>query len=439
MPDTESQAAAGPSSTGGAGQSLAQHLGDVISALTDFRNTVDSPKRQNLLNALRQVQAEASAKDTRMGATVEATAMAIAGLPSAGKLAESIGVREIPGFGPYEALDHQWAESVLNYYRTGKNRVPFPTHQARGVNPVQDLVADAEIKIAIAGDSGADQRVTPPAAIAALMRAKNPHYTIHLGDVYYSGLESEEHNSFLRFWPEGNTGTYTLNSNHEMYCGGIGYFNVLLANQTFKSQQGLSYFALKNDHWLIIGLDTAYFAYYQSLLYEEGALAEPDLRKQPDGLVQLQWFREVLARNPLRRVILLSHHDGFDVNPATGAVTRKPLYQQVTGEMRQVQDWWWYFGHVHAPIVYRRLFFNNNSSLSARCVGHGAVPYEPFPRDLERLGDGEVMVTWAETDFARNGGDSRRAPNGFLLLTLKGAEIREEFYDELGRLRWSNF
>ena len=48
-------------------------------------------------------------------------------------------------------------------------------------------------------------------------------------------------------------------------------------------------------------------------------------------------------------------------------------------------------------------------------------------------------MQWSETDLARNGGDSRRAPNGFLLLTLKGAEIKEEFYDELGRQRWSNF
>ena len=61
---------------------LAQHLGDLIDHLTDFRNTVDSPKRRNLLNALRQVQAEAKAQNTAMGASVPETAMAIAGLPS---------------------------------------------------------------------------------------------------------------------------------------------------------------------------------------------------------------------------------------------------------------------------------------------------------------------------------------------------------------------
>jgi hypothetical protein len=419
--------------------SLAQHLGNLISHLADFRNTVDSPKRRNLLNALRQVQAEAKAQNIAMGGSVSANAMAIAGLPSAAKLAESIGVREILGSAPYEALDYQWAESVLNYYQTGRNRVPFPTHLAHGISPVQDLVTASEIRIAIAGDSGADKRVTPPAAIADLMRAKKPHYTVHLGDVYYSGLDSEENNNFLGLWPEGSNGTYTLNSNHEMYCGGTGYFNILLADPKFAAQRGLSYFALTNEHWLIIGLDTAYFAYYQSLLYEEGSLAEPDTNKEKDGLVQIQWLREVLGQNLDKRLILLSHHDGFDVNPAGGAVSRKPLLQQITGELSQVRDWWWYFGHVHAPIVYQRIFFGSNSSASTRCVGHGAVPYEPFPQDLKRLGDGEVRVQWSETDLARNGGDSRRAPNGFLLVTLKGAEIKEEYYDELGRQRWSNF
>lgn len=73
----------------------------------------------------------------------------------------------------------------------------------------------------------------------------------------------------------------------------------------------------------------------------------------------------MLGQNPNKRVILLSHHDGFDVDPATGAVSRKPLLQRITGELSRVRDWWWYFGHVHAPIMYQRIFFSNNSSVSA--------------------------------------------------------------------------
>src|ERR1700686_1216481 len=98
-------------------QSLAQHLGDLIDHLTQFRNTVDSPKRLNLLNALRQVQAEAKAQNIVAGSSVPQTAMAVAGLPSARKAGEGVGMGENFGFGPYEALDHQWVESVLNYYK----------------------------------------------------------------------------------------------------------------------------------------------------------------------------------------------------------------------------------------------------------------------------------------------------------------------------------
>jgi hypothetical protein len=35
--------------------------------------------------------------------------------------------------------------------------------------------------------------------------------------------------------------------------------------------------------------------------------------------------------------------------------------------------------------------------------------------------------------------DKDRAPNGYALLTLTGATIKEEFFDENGRSRWSNW
>ena len=114
------------------------------------------------------------------------------------------------------------------------------------------------------------------------MKAKHPHVP-SICDVYYSGLNSEEH-VFLPTWPEGSDGTDTLNSNHEMYCGGAGYFGTLLGNPLFNAQQGLSHFALTNDHWLMpIRLDSAYFGYYQSLLYEEGSICEPNPARSRTG------------------------------------------------------------------------------------------------------------------------------------------------------------
>src|SRR5207245_6113755 len=94
-------------------------------------------------------------------------------------------------------------------------------------------------------------------------------------------------------WPQ-NTISFALNSNHEMYAGGEGYFRALLADNRFAAQGGLSYFALENNQWLIIGLDTAYFARWSSRLYEKGALAEP---RDADGTVQRDWLHGLL-RDP---------------------------------------------------------------------------------------------------------------------------------------------
>jgi len=37
--------------------------------------------------------------------------------------------------------------------------------------------------------------------------------------------------------------------------------------------------------------------------------------------------------------------------------------------MANVRDWWWYWGHVHGVIAYERIFFKDNSAVTARCIG----------------------------------------------------------------------
>ena len=60
------------------------------------------------------------------------------------------------------------------------------------------------------------------------MALLQPHLTIHLGDVYYAGTETEEQQLLVNLWPSGSMGALALNSNHEMYSGGTPYFNVAL-------------------------------------------------------------------------------------------------------------------------------------------------------------------------------------------------------------------
>src|SRR5262249_41371006 len=169
----------------------------------------------------------------------------------------------------------------------------------------------------------------------------------------------------IDLWPH-NAISYALNSNHEMYAGGAGFFQALLADRRFQAQQGLSYFALQNPYWLVIGLDTAYFARWSSRLYQKGTLMEP---RDVDGTVQRDWLYNIIQdpKHAGKRVLLLTHHDGFNINPGSGAVARNPLFDEImavmqvhpdpsaTGRTLRAHDWWWYWGHVHAPIVYERI------------------------------------------------------------------------------------
>ena len=84
-----------------------------------------------------------------------------------------------------------------------------------GVYPLGS--ASDEVRISLAGDwaSGTDEAATVAAAIAAT----RPHFTIHLGDIYYVGDDAETRSTCLgervsqyapTKWPMGSVGTFAL-------------------------------------------------------------------------------------------------------------------------------------------------------------------------------------------------------------------------------------
>ena len=234
---------------------------------------------------------------------------------------------------------------------------------------------------------------------------------------------------FLALWPAGISAiapSFALNGNHEMYSGGIGYFQIALTDPRFKAQQGLSYFSLQNDHWTIIAVDTAYFAHN---FYLAGAL---------DADVQLPWMATLTraARQAGRRVILLTHHAGLDVEPAgtTVKVTVADIWNQVLHATDGGPDYW-YWGHVHAGYALAPFQIGGGRSLMARCVGHCGVPWLPYSAESGLAANG-FTLEWGENRKANDVEEPARALNGFLLLRLSGNQIVEEFRDENGNLRW---
>lgn len=273
-----------------------------------------------------------------------------------------------------------------------------------GPDPRQRRHAPEHVSLAIAGDWGTGDGIA--GKVAKAMGQRPADYTIHLGDVYYAGANPDEGRD-LSAWPAGTLGQFTLNSNHEMYSGAVGYFRELA--QRFPLQNGTSYFSLQNDHWLIVGLDTAYYADEMNL-YMDGALGDQ----------QTAWLKQ-LAQGCSKRILLLSHHQGYSID----GTSKTALYDQVLNALGREPDYW-YWGHLHNVICYQP-----QGKLRGRCVGHGAIPY-----GRASILDNQARVAWTETQSAGDDQYPDRILNGFVRLTLDGETLREEWIDENGNKRW---
>ncbi|WP_248795248.1 metallophosphoesterase family protein [Pseudomonas sp. MWU13-2105] len=301
----------------------------------------------------------------------------------------------------WELLDLLWSEALIKWIENLRRHATF------GSTPMVMMI-DNDATLAIAGDwgTGPFESHAPAVNVANQMQLAQADFTIHLGDVYYAGTGSQE-DVDMAGWPIGRHGAFTLNSNHEMYSGAHGYFAEL--NSRFPVQQGTSYFALYNDHWLIVGLDSAY-ASAPLNLYMDGALNQQ----------QIDWLKSLPKG---KKLLVLSHHQGFDI----GGKNKTALYQPVCDALGRVPDYW-YWGHLHNGIVYAE-----QGGLRARCAGHGAIPYG-VTSEL----DGNERVLFSESKNAMDDEYPERVLNGYVKVRLSGENIIEEFIGEDGSLRWSS-
>ena len=194
-------------------------------------------------------------------------------------------------------------------------------------------------------------------------------HLIHLGDVYYCGEPDEYQRRFLRYWPapDEEVKSWNMNGNHDMYSGGRGYFGLISKSDNaeresaqngkdFSHQNGTSFFRIANEHWQIIGLDSAYV---------DNDFDERQLPKLK------QWLGLSDDDNPAtrpRRTILLSHHQLGSAHAQAGV---SPGIRKKTAEARKrgrIHAWFW--GHEHRALVY-------DEYLGVRfpvCIGNGGVP-----------------------------------------------------------------
>jgi len=324
---------------------------------------------------------------------------------------------EIWGTGKYEGLDTGWLQALAEWLENLlKAKYPFNS------NPVVTKIPD-NVQIALAGDWGTgDWRTktnpSPSTRVREQINVLNPHLTIHLGDVYYAGTGEEEQHILVKSWPPGMLGSFALNSNHEMYSGAGAYFDAI-GKAPFQMQGPCSYFALENAYWIIVGLDSAYFADEWSL-YRDGSLVRDGQSQE-----QLDFLKAQVAKG--KEIILLTHHNGL----AEDGSGTTPLWTQVMSAFpRGGGPAYWYWGHMHAGVWYDENA-TGTGPVQCRCCGHGALPCGPATNL-----DHNPKIVWHECRKAGDPDISDRILNGFAVISLEGQAMTEKFYDENGSVAW---
>jgi hypothetical protein len=260
----------------------------------------------------------------------------------------------------------------------------------------------------------------------------DPHYSIHLGDVYYVGDRNETGENFLGIdnphnhykpcrWPTGSLGSFALNGNHEMYALGTGYFDEILpALGVLKDGQPegqrASYFCLENEYWRIIALDTGYKSIGVPVLEY---FWPPDCG-MPAGL--LQWLRKVVQRDR-RGTILLSHHNYFsryDTAYPHQAVQLKEFFAE--------HPVLWFWGHEHRLMIYKEYRFGGGIRALGRCIGHGGMPIE-LPTEVK---DSNCPVEFEDSRLYPNDENLTVGYNGFATLVLHGNQLEVRYIDVFG-------
>jgi hypothetical protein len=307
-----------------------------------------------------------------------------------------------------------WIRSLFDHVDR-KQAHPIARPATTRPEPIPDVA-----RIAMAADWGTGLYGAPKIA-AQIRNVGGYELLMHLGDVYYSGTEDEVQERFLDLWPrDAGQRTIAVNSNHEMYSGGFGYFKLALP----AIGQQSSYLAFENTNWLLVVLDTAY--------------VDHDMDNE-----QVAWLNLVLKQSRegdngrAKKLVLFSHQQPFSRLDNQGPKLQNALRHLLDG--RAITAWYW--GHEHQCVVYDR---HPAFGLLGRCLGNGGIPEvrkdEVRNAPTERSVEGVMWKRMSATADSPSclaldgpnpdikGEEEKFVPHGYMTLELNGPTLIERVH-----------
>ena len=323
----------------------------------------------------------------------------------------------------------------------------YQTYQggATGIFKIPTPDSGGPLCVAVASDWGTG--TLEALTVGANIAASSPHYTVHLGDVYYMGESGEIDENCLGqnergykgvWWPTGSLGSFALMGNHEMYSGGQGYFGDFLGkmglfnvDKSVREPQSASHFCLETDHWLVLGLDTGYHSGGVPLFtHIPGLNSIPSLNVDArfhDKM--LDWLTQMISavtppNGPKKSVLLLTHHQ--PVSSFEHAFT-KPAEQLAQMGFLNGQEFVWLYGHEHRLTIYNKLTVANSLKAYPRCIGHGGMPVS-----VTSLSDPDPNILYYDPrkhPIDKDDPETLVGYNGHVVLLFNGNKLVIEYRD----------
>ena len=315
------------------------------------------------------------------------------------------------------------------------SKASFPLHSdfASGfkyeMKDRQGRAFDPEQKISIALFSDFGTGLDHSRYIAKHFASFDPDYAIHLGDVYYAGRFSEFQQHFIEPLAPAvqRSRFFSMNANHEMFSGGIPYFDYLSQRRNAKAgwiaqEQEGSYFCIWNKKNQIIGIDTAFHA---------------DGRHNVTALNQWldERLREGKSASPQRTNILLSPNEPYIL----GSKEFSDLYRDLETFVQEKLIDFWFWGNTHYCTLFDK---SAKAPFIGSCIGHSGHPI--YKKDIEkdhakhleliRKGNDIPPALWVDLSPKFPAWTKLRpdlANQGFCMLELEGDKIRLTYYDWL--------